>query len=75
MFDLESNVGEKVSQTKRAGRLKENSAYNNESSEIDLRYSVAEDAGVTAGKIFSQAIIPANEDFFDILESAKGIQR
>ena len=62
MLDLESNSREKVSQSKRTGTLKEDSACNNESSAIDLRDSVAEDVGITAGKNLSQAIIPANEE-------------
>ena len=49
-FDLESNSGEKVSQIKRAGRLKLDSSYDNESPTIDLRDSTAKDASSTARK-------------------------
>ena len=62
VFDLESNSGEKVLHSKRSGRLKEDSAYNNELSAIDNRDSVAKDAGVNAGNNLSQKIIPANEE-------------
>ena len=62
VFDLESNSGEKASQSKRSGRLKEDSSYDDESPAIDLRDSAAEDAGSTAGKNHPQIIFPENEE-------------
>ena len=62
MFDLESNSGKKVSHANRGRRLKKHSAYDSESSTIDTRDSIAEDASVNAGNNLSQMITPAQEE-------------
>ena len=62
VFDLESNSGNKASHSKRSGRLKTDSAYEDNSSAIDIRDSVSEHAGVTVGNDLSQIIIAANEE-------------
>ena len=62
VLDLESNSGQKESQSKLSGRLKGYSAYNNESSAIDLRDSAPEDAVSTARNNPPQMIIPSNKE-------------
>ena len=54
MFDLESNSGEKVPHSKRSRKLKEDRAYNNESSAIGIRDSIAEDTGVNCAIVKSK---------------------
>ena len=62
MFGLKSNSGEKASQSKRPGRLIEDSAYDDESYAIDVRDTVAKYGGSTTRKNPPQIIIPANEE-------------
>ena len=62
VFEWESNSWKKASHSKRARRLKKCSAYNGESSTIDIRDSASEDVGITTGTNLSQIIIPANEE-------------